>query len=89
MLAAVIGSWDLVPSVAFFALDLDAFVWLAFTNEFLAALILVHNDRFFVVLAALWLWALDISTFLWNTNVLVTTVVNLISHKFFIEFGPW
>jgi hypothetical protein len=78
-----------MPALVILTDLLVALVWVTLTDELLTAFVLGLDDRVLVVLAALWLGTLDVSALLWNTDVLVTAVVDLVGHELLVESALW
>lgn len=89
LVTAVISRWCASPNLTWSALALVALFWSALTNKLFATLVLSSNDGTLVVLTAFWLWALDVSAFLWYAYVLVATVVDLVSHELLVKCALW
>jgi hypothetical protein len=89
LLAAVISKWSRYSSLPFVTDDLVALFWVTLTDELFAALVLGLDDRVFIELTTFWLWALDVGALLWNADILMATVINLVRHELFIESALW
>jgi hypothetical protein len=88
-MAEVVWLWLVRVYFTWWAYSLVALLLLRHADEFLTTIVLCFDSWAFVVLAAFWFWALDVSAFLWDAYVLVAAVVNLVGHELLVELALW